>query len=239
MSYDLDHVEKRCSCPCGQGEIVYGWGTNDWNQIKEGMMEIRCPECGKLYKFAKEGLLPKDYPEYNGDKTLKSKIDYLKHIIDNYGYRLWPDELRKERIQLCLTPKEIEDDKEKNEHRYFLMIFDYSKKIYKNHTIEELKNIYEQMREAKYSTRLTGIAKQLAKTHKRHYGTIKLDNVMYPIWVAIRNYENYTRIDKEDELYISELKKKVEEYEKEYYKDFPVYEEKRLKHIIHYELKEI
>lgn len=31
MSYDLDHVEASCPCPCGKGEIVYGSGTNDWN----------------------------------------------------------------------------------------------------------------------------------------------------------------------------------------------------------------
>ena len=110
MSYDLDHVEMECPCPCGKGKIVYGSGTNDWNQIREGMEEIWCPECYKKYKIVRDGLLPKDFPEYEGDAEAKEKMSQLHSIISKYSAGGWGKELTDKRKHLYLTDEEIKAD---------------------------------------------------------------------------------------------------------------------------------
>ena len=45
MNYEIDYITDECPCPCGKGKIICGDGSNDWNQVKEGMMEIACAAC--------------------------------------------------------------------------------------------------------------------------------------------------------------------------------------------------
>lgn len=235
MSYELMNIEKSWKCPCGHGKIVYGSGTNDWNQVRYGMMEIWCPNCNTKYKIVSDGLLPTNYPEYSGDKKIKEKIDKLYYIINNYGYSMWDKNTRDERTELCMDS--IELDSYKNISNIHSIIFGYSKRLYKNYTKEELEKAYEQMLLVKYSTRLTGIAKELAKQHKRHYKTIKISNVIIPVYIAICNYNNYTKFDEEDSTFIKDLKQKLKMYEAEYYKDLPEYKIKRKEHLIPYDWK--
>lgn len=224
------NVEKRWKCQCGHGEIVYGSGTNDWNQVRYGMMEIWCPNCNTKYKLVSDGLLPANYPEYSGDEKIKEKIDELNYIINNYEYSMWDTSTRNERIELCMDS--IEFDGYKNISNLHSIIFGYSKRLYKNYTKEELEKAYEQMLLAKCSTQLAGIAKELAKRHKKHYKTIKIGNVIVPVYIAICNYNNYTKFDEEDSVFIEDLKQKLKMYEAEYYKDLPEYEIKRKEHLI-------
>lgn len=241
MSYELDHVEKSCSCPCGKGQIVYGWGTNDWNQIREGMTEIWCGECNSKYRLADGGLLPKDFPEYKGDEELGIQMRELGMEIANYrgmrGHEYWTKEVLQTRKHRYLSEQEInESDKQKRSHSFYIAFY-YSKNLAEKYTLKELKDAAEQIRNEKYSTKLHGIAKEIAEKHRWSFKTIKLKEVIIPLDVAIRNYDMYLLSDKEDEEYIKELKGRLKEIETEYYKDYPAYQEKRKKALIPYQLK--
>lgn len=230
MSYDLDHVEASCPCPCGKGEIVYGSGTNDWNQIREGMMEIWCADCSKKYKFSKGGLLPIDFPDYQGDSAVKDRMNRLQYRISNYEW------LTEERIRKYLT----EDEYKKYQERDFsiVIMLQESKRLVDDYTLEELQKCADDISKAKYSTQLTGTAYELAQRHKRFHKTIKLQNVIIPIRVSIRNYDLYKKADEEDKLKKAESQKMLDGYKAEYYKDYDKYEEERLRHLIPYTLKE-
>ena len=242
MSYELDHIEKSCPCPCGKGNIVYGSGSNDWNQVREGMIEIWCPDCSSKYRFVDGGLLPKDFPEYVGDSKLWDQINDLKNEIANYkdmfGFRYWPKPLLKKRMEEYLLPNERceRDQKQKQYYRY--VAFVYAKSLCADYKKEELITALSQMNSARYSTELEGVAKELAIRHKHRFHTIRLSNVIYPLDVAVRNYEAYREADIEDKEHIMALEKELGGLEKEYCKDYPAYAEKRSKSLIKFTLKE-
>ena len=243
MSYDLDHIEKHCPCPCGKGKIVYGSGTNDWNQIREGMMEIWCENCNKKYRFSRDGLLPIDYPEYQGDENAREEMSRLSTIISNYhgwgAFRFWSDDLLNKRLHLYLTEEEIAEDKKSKYRENWVMAITFAKELADNYTLKELKGVQKQLSECKFSTQLTGIAVEITERHRRIYKTVKLSKVIIPVNMAIRNYETYKEADKEDEAYISMLKEELKKAETIYYKDYEKYEEDRKKHLISYELKDV
>ncbi len=243
MSYDLDHVEMECPCPCGKGRIVYGSGTNDWNQIREGMEEIWCPECNKKFKIVSDGLLPKDFPEYKGDAEAGNKMSHLSDIINNYrggiGVRYWGKELRDKRKHLYLTDEEIKADEDSKHNDNWYMAIGFSKNLADKYTLEELKDAQKQMNHCKASTQLEGIAQEIAIHHKHYYKTIKLSNVIVPVNMAVRNYQHYKDADREDEEYISSLKEELKNVKAIYYKDFEEYEENRKKHLISYKLQDV
>ena len=243
MSYDLEHVEKRCPCPCGKGEIVYGWGTNDWNQIREGMTEIWCAECDKKYKFSTDGLLPRDYPEYKGDEKAYKEMHRLGDIIANYrgmmGFRYWSDELCDKRKHQYLTDDEIDEDKRSGQPDNWVMAIGFAKDLADKYSFDELKEVYHQLSVCKYSTQLTGKATEIVDHHRRYYKTVKLSRVAIPVNMAVRNYTAYKQVDAEDEAYISRLKEDYEKAKAIYYKDYEKYEKERKKQLITYELKDV
>lgn len=242
MSYELEHVEKECPCPCGKGRIVYGWGTNDWNQIREGMKEIWCEECSSKYKFSKGGLLPIDYPDYKGDEKAHEEIRKLNHIINNYRgllcFEFWSDELRQSRIQQYLTKSEIQEDKETRHPNNLAMALGFSKDLADKYELADLKEARKQLSECKYSTQLDGIAKEITESYKVRYNSVKVTKVIIPVDMAIRNYPYYKQADKEDEEYIAALCKERKKAEDVYYKDFDAYEKDRKSHLITFELKD-
>lgn len=234
MSYDLDHVTHQCSCPCGKGKIIYGNGTNDWNQVKEGMSEIACPECYKKYKFSRGGLLPINYPEYHGDKDAYEIMHRLNSIISNYcgdmGYRFWSDDLKKKRLQKYLTPEEAADKRT----MYIALV--YSKRLAKEYSLVTLTEIADDIRSHRYSTQVSDLSKEIVRSHKIKFNTVKLKDVIIPVEIAIRNYDAYKQADKEDAEYIAMLQKKCDAAKAIYYKDYDAYEAERKKHVIPYHL---
>lgn len=243
MSYELDRVEKECPCPCGKGRIVYGSGSNDWNQVREGMSEIWCGECAKKYRLAGNGLLPIDFPEYSGDEQVKEKMQALEHVVSNYdgsrGFKYWPEEVRRKRLSAYLTDEE-RDRVKKERDRYPLYIaLTYAKELCGQYSEEVLLDVNMQLINAKFSTQLTGVAKEIAERHKRFFNTIKIEKVKYPVQVALRNYQKYQEADLEDQQYLSELKKELDGYKKEYYKDYPAYRAKREEAFIPLYLKDV
>ena len=243
MSYDLDHVEKECPCPCGKGRIVYGSGTNDWNQIREGMTEILCLECDRKYKIVNDGLLPKDFPDYKGDAEAGKKMSRLTSIISNYrgslGVRYWDEELKNKRKHLYLTAEEIKADEDSKYKDNWYMAIGFSKKLADKYTLEELKDAQKQISTCKASTQLNGVAQEIAIHHKHYYKSIKLSNVIVPVNMAVRNYQHYKDADWEDEEYISSLEEELKKAEAIYYKDYAEYEENRKKHLITYKLQAV
>jgi len=243
MGYDLDHVEKECPCPCGKGRIVYGSGTNDWNQIQEGMIEIWCPDCNSRYEISSDGLLPKDFPDYMGDKSAYKKMSNLSEIIRNYRgnhcWQYWSKEIRVKRLHLYLTDDEIEEDKASGNYNNLRMALFFSKKLADTYSKKDLEKAQEQLEKCKYSTQLTGIAKDITRKYKDKYNSVKVSNVIISVNMAIRNYKAYKEADKEDEAYLSGLKKELKKAEEVYYKDYEKYEENRRKHLIFYDLKDV
>ena len=145
MSYELENVEKKCPCPCGKGLIVYGSGSNDWGQEKEGMIEIWCENCYERYKFSQGGLIPKDFPEYKGDEEAKVKMWRLHDIIANYrgrhAFKYWSDDLKKKRIHLYLTPEEIEEDRRAEANTNLVLATVYAKELAEKYSLEDLKMV--------------------------------------------------------------------------------------------------
>ena len=242
MSYELDHVQKSCPCPCGKGKIVYGWGTNDWNQVREGMKEIWCSECASKYKFAQGGLLPIDYPEYQSDPELKKEIDELSFITANYcgfrGFEFWDKEIYRRRVFEYLSDEERQKDETSGQHFYLSLALGYAKSLANEYTIEDLMAAREQLLAARFSTELTGIASRLAKKHKTHFKTIKPQKVLVPLEMAIRNFKAYKRADEEDNDFVEKLTERLEKLKREYLKGFPQYESERIKHLIPYSLQD-
>lgn len=236
MSYDLDHITHECACPCGKGKIIYGNGTNDWNQVKEGMIEISCPECHKKYKFASGGLLPIDYPEYNGDENAKKIMVVLGRKIANYtgdmGFKFWDKELLKNRLHSYLTADE------RSNKLYIAYALIYSKNLAKKYSLAELKYVAEDIRSHKYSTQVSEFTSNVVDSHRKHFKTVKLENVIVPVEIAIRNYDKYKQADQEDAEYIAILKQEYNEASSLYYKDFDKYTNEMEKHLIRYHLEE-
>jgi len=242
MSYDLDHITASCPCPCGKGKIVCGSGTNDWNQVREGMIEIWCSDCYKKYKLVSGGLLPIDYPEYSGDIEAFKKMNVLRDIVDNYrhpliGSRYWSKELKQYRLSQYMTPEEICVDPEQF-RKNRMIAFYYAKLLANDYSLCDLQEAELDIQAHKYSTELSGISRSLVERHKRQYKTVKLSNVIVPIRVAIRNYDAYKQADKEDAAYVEQKKQELTEVSSIYYKDYNAYEIERKKHLITYELKE-
>lgn len=241
MSYELDYVQKSCPCPCGNGKIVYGWGTNDWNQVREGMKEIWCPECSRKYKFAQDGLLPIDYPEYQGDPELKKEIDKLSFITANYcgfrGFEFWDKEIYRRRVFDYLSDEERQADKISGQHYYYLSLaLGYAKSLANEYTLENLVTARAQLLSVRFSTELSGVASRLAEKHKIHFKTIKPKNVLVPVEMAVRNYNAYKLADEEDRRFVEEMTERLEKLKAEYFKEYPQYEAERKKHIVHYSL---
>ena len=234
MSYEIDYITHECPCPCGKGKIIYGDGSNDWNQTKEGMTEIACGACYEKYKFTNGGLLPKDYPEYQGDKDAYEIMRQLGYIISNYcgdmGYQFWSDDLRKSRLQKYLTPEEAADK------RIMYIALVYAKQLAKEYSLALLTEIADDIRSHKYSTQVSDLSKEIVRCHKIRFNTVKLKDVIIPVEIAIRNYDAYKQSDKEDAEYVAALEKKYDAAKAIYYKDYDAYEAERKKHVIPYHL---
>lgn len=243
MSYELEHVEKECVCPCGKGRIVYGWGTNDWNQVREGMMEIWCKDCADKYKFTQGGLLPKDYPDYSGDTKAYEEMNRLKNILANYhgwvGVSYWSDELYDKRLHAYLTDEEIREDSNSRYKSNWAMAIGFAKDLADKYSLNELKDVQQQLIKCKYSTQLVGAATEIAELHRRYYKTVKPEKVIVPVNMAVRNYNAYKDADQEDMAYITTLREEIKNAEAIYYKDYKEYEKDRRKHLISYELKDV
>ena len=234
MSYDLDHIEAMCPCPCGKGHIIYGSGTNDWNQVREGMIEIDCPDCYKKYKFSKGGLLPVDYPDYVGDVGILSQMKELRRQMPSYNdFRDWGKEKIATRLTMYLTSEEIQNDKLK------VIALYYAKDLADKFTLDDLKEIAEDMETHRYSTEVSGKTSIVLDWHKRRFKTVKLKEAIIPVKIAIRNYTLYKQHDAEDQATVSEMQSRYLELEKEYYKNLDAYEEERQKHLIPYKLVDV
>ena len=240
MSYDLEHIQKACPCPCGRGRIVYGWGTNDWNQIKEDMIEIECLECNHNYKITPDGLLPKDYPDYQGDPSVAEEMGRLQELVSNYcgsiGIRYWSKELKEKRFHLYLTDEEIKEDEIKGSSDNYYMAFSFAHSLARKYSIDSLMDVQKQLLESKSSKALTGEALFIAAWYQRQFKSIKMSNAIKPVKMAIRNYEYYKEADREDEEYISQKKERLKALEAVYFKGYDEYEKDRQKHIVKYEL---
>lgn len=243
MSYEVIRVTHACSCPCGQGRIIYGPAMNDWNQFMDGKTEIECPKCAENYYFCAEGgLIEKGFPSYKGDETLKIEINMLQNQIDSIKYGIFkelPEEIQKKRIEQFFTIDELSETDKKKKAYINYVVFEYSAQLCNDYSIDELQNVLEQLSSVKYSTQLFGLAKDIAIHHNWRFKTIKPKNVIYPVQVAIRNYFYYLQAKQEDEELILQIQAKLKPLEDVYYKDYPRYKEERQKHIFKYELKKV
>lgn len=160
----------------------------------------------------------------------------IEHILSNYkgsrGFEYWPEELRKKRMSLYLTDEEREQIKTKNDRYPLYIALIYAKELCRHYSFQSLQDAYKQLSEARFSTQLTGIAKELAQRHKQTFKTIKIEKVKYPVQVALRNYKAYLEADQEDQQYLAGWEKELDGYKKEYLKDYPAYKAKRDKAMI-------
>ena len=83
MDYScIKHIEKACACPCGNGKIISGkfsMGETIFDNLD--VVEIECPMCYQKYKVAKDGLLPKDFPDYKGDEEADKEVKRINKLL--------------------------------------------------------------------------------------------------------------------------------------------------------------
>lgn len=238
MSYEIYRITARCPCPCGKGEIIFGDSMNDWNQIREGDIEISCPICCKTLKFTEGGLIDINYPDYHGDPEIKKQMSELFDKIHNYKYRMSKEE-KIARLKAYMSAEEYDAftlNPRTDAVKKVLEELYYSEFFIERYSLQELIDSQKEMRTKRYSTELSGKALEIAEEHKRMLKTIKLNNVLHTINRAIRNYEAYQQFCKIEEDIKADLKKQYEEFEKEYYKDYDAYLNEKKKHIIPYKL---
>lgn len=238
MSYEIYRVTARCKCPCGKGEIIYGKSMNDWNQTRDGDIEIDCSECSKKFKFTEGGLIDINYPDYYGDPDIKKQMRIIQDRIWNYKYRMTQDE-KDERLKAYLTTEEyaalIADPETKSVSDFISEMFNAEYFIEK-YSLQELIKAQKEIKIKRYSTELTEKSLEIAIDHKRVCNSIKLSNILKTVNRAIRNYDAYQRFcDKEKEIK-AQLKIQYEELKREYYKNYETYSIEKRKHIIPYAL---
>ena len=220
MSYEIISVKHKCPCPCGKGEIVYGLGMDDWNRTQDGLTEIWCSACAEKYRIDNDGLIEKSYPTYHGDEDLNKQMHQLWDKIHNYDMYI-PKDLQKKRWIECCTQDELKilqnqpnSKEDKCLQKYVQTIIEsYARNLSDLYTLKELTVAKREMCALKYSTRLKGNALDMAQKHKLFFKTIKLKEVLYPIDVAIRNYDKYKKYNKEDEKSKEEKKENSQQRE--------------------------
>ena len=181
------------------------------------------------------GIINEDF--HSLDNVYEIRVKGLKEKLSNDELATAILHITKRRGSTIETVDDTEEaSKETGELKEILQA--NSKKLADDYSLEELQEAAEKISAAKYSTQLTGIALELAQRHKRWHKTIKLQNVIVPILMAIRNYARYKKADKEDGQDKAKLQKQLDEYKDEYYKDYDAYEKKRLQNLIPLELKE-
>lgn len=238
MSYEICWITARCPCPCGKGEIIYGDSMNDWNQIREGDIEINCPVCSKTLKFTEGGLIDINYPDYHGDPNIGKQISELQDKISNYKYRMSKEE-KNARLKAYMSNEEYDAftlNPQTDAVKKVLEELYYSEFFINRYSLQELIDSQKEMRTKKYSTELSGKTLEIAEEHKRMLKTIKLNNVLHTVNRAIRNYKAYKQFCIIEENIKADLKKKLEALKKEYYKDYDSYMNEKKKHIIPYTL---
>ena len=163
MSWEV--IDERTQpCPCGKGSIsmpVYG---DDWNRIEHGTVKIQCEQCSAKYRVETE-YIPEYHPGH-GD----SLIYYLTPIDYPYYQGIKADNVYRER-------QTLNDD--------------FIGYIIENFSYDDLNEALYEYEEKRYSSKVTGVAKQICGIHKNVYNTTKTEIVLNKIIEAEKLYWDY------------------------------------------------
>lgn len=166
MSLD-EIITKKITCPCGKGIIYKALYMDDWNRIIDETVHIECEDCKKTYKVEFEYV--KSNKPGRGDYNIYylTPINYPPYsgISENSIYGV-----------LHNNTNEIS----------------FSDYLIENYSLIDLEKAKEEYGIKHSSSKVTGIAKELCKKHKRFSNSVKTDSVVEKLELAIKQYKSYS-----------------------------------------------
>ncbi len=191
MSWDV-MGKKSVACPCGKGLITRTDYMDDWNRCDESYT-IECPDCRKKYNLV-------SYSQY-GHHCETYKVYSLLDVDypDYNGIRL--EDVFPISVNVNAMPF----------HEFLI----------RTYTCSDLHDALSELNDVTAVSRLSGIAYEIAKTHKRYFRSAKISVLREYVGKACEKYHEISD-NKECRL-------PIEQKEKE---ERSAYEAERRKHMI-------
>lgn len=165
MSWEEMSV-TRIPCPCGKGTISQAHYSDDWNRFENGQVVIECEECRKKYKV--EGEHHQSYHPGHGDWTIYylTPIEYPPYtgICENNIYGPLHTNI------------------------YNTAFEDY---LIEQYSLSDLEIAKAEYSEKFSSSKVTGIAKQICKDHKRFFNSVRAVLIIEKLEIAVEQYRTY------------------------------------------------
>ena len=188
MSYERMREElQKATCACGKGTVVrtYYYDMNDWNQTREGYTdeEIQCPACQEKYHI-ESTTRHYNCPRWDGDGII---TDYFLVPIGK---------------TLHLQSKVS---------RSFSYRFDDC--CVSDYPLDTLNAVIADMKENKYSTRLTlDSSKEIVGRYYRSYKKKSLPAIITILQECVDNYSSYEWTYEKMQEYKKALQKETDEH---------------------------
>jgi len=151
--------KKSVACPCGKGLITRTGYMDDWNESDESYA-IECPDCRKKYRLV-------SYPKC-GHHCQSSKVYSLLDVDypDYDGTRL------EDVFPICVNVNAMPF------HEFLI----------RTYTCSDLHDALSELNDVTAVSRLSGIAYDIAKTHKRYFNSAKISVLREYVGKACKKY---------------------------------------------------
>lgn len=163
MSWEEMYTYK-ATCPCGKGKIIQKHYGDDWNRFQDGPVVIECEECAGKYTVE----------EVVHSRLLTSDGDWSSYYLTPKDY---PPYTGISESSIFPPPA--------NEYA------DYPAWLIENYTEDELKHVLLQLRNTTSSVKLSGIAAQICKSHKKAKNTVRVSEIMKSVEAALDRYPKH------------------------------------------------
>lgn len=177
-------------CPCGKGTISQAHYSDDWNRFEDGQVLIECEECRKKYDIESEYY--QSYRPGHGSWTryYLTPVEYPPYtgICENDIY----------------GPLHI--------NIYNTAFEDY---LIEQYSLNDLEIAKEEYSEKHNSSKVSGIAKQICKDHKRLFNSVKASLIIVKLETAIEQYKTYQGSYDQRIIVRKQESKEREEYQRE------------------------
>lgn len=185
MSWERDYdKEEFIVCPCGEGKIVrrvYS-ESNDWGQSESG--------------------------EY-GEQIVCDNCSYLYHVEKLVNYvpaPKWKEDGR--RVSYYLVPNGMTLKPQKEKRDFY---FNFEELVVSNYSIDEIKNVIEDMKTNKYSTRLQNKdSDKIVGWHVRWYKKKNIYDIILKLQKCIEDYDRYEWSKEKYNAFIEEENSEIE-----------------------------
>ena len=189
MSWEETGITK-VACPCGKGIISQKHYGDDWNRVNDGEVVIKCEDCKKRYRIERED--QQSYHPGHGDLTIYylTPIEYPPYtgVCENHIYGTLHNNI------------------------YEISFSDY---LIERYPLCNLKTALTEYIEKRSSSKVSGIAAQICKEHKRFFNSVKVTSIIEKLEEAINRYSTYQGSYEQRMIVQNQEKKERAEYMRE------------------------